>query len=105
MTTPHDPPTAGTPDSADAAAPLAAAGTTHGDAAAGITTTLRSDGLTCPSCVARIERALERLDGVRSASVAFASGRIDVEHVPGLAPEALVEALARLGYRARATGF
>ncbi len=65
-----------------------------------MTTILRSDGLTCPSCVARIERALERVPGVRAARVHFATGRIEVEH-DALAPAAdLVAAVRAAGYDA-----
>ncbi len=63
-------------------------------------TVLRSDDLTCPSCVARIERALTRVPGVRSARVHFTTGRIEVEH-DALAPTAvLVETVRAVGYEA-----
>lgn len=68
-------------------------------------TTLRSDALTCPSCVAKIERGVARMDGVRTVRVAFASGRIDIDHDDRVAPTALLEALARLGYDARVAEF
>ena len=69
-------------------------------------TILRSDELTCPSCVAKIERALQRTDGVTSATVHFATGRIEVEHDPGRADaDALVEAVRAAGYRATRAPF
>lgn len=43
-------------------------------------TLLRSDELTCPSCIPGIEKALARLDGVTDATVYFSTGRIEVEH-------------------------
>lgn len=70
--------------------------------AAGIRTLLRSDEFTCPSCVTRIEKQLRRLPGVSSATVQFATGRIDVEHDPALVTVAdLVATVAGAGYRAR----
>ena len=42
-------------------------------------TTLRSQELTCPSCVAKIEKALGALDGVELAKVPQ-HGRIEVQH-------------------------
>lgn len=42
-------------------------------------TTLRSNDLSCPSCVAKIESALAKTDGVNDAKVHFNSGRIVVE--------------------------
>ncbi|MCZ7676575.1 MAG: heavy-metal-associated domain-containing protein [Roseovarius sp.] len=69
-------------------------------------TTLRSDELSCPSCVPKIENALLALPGVTKAEVKFASGRIDVEHDPALSDvAALVKSIARTGYTARASAF
>lgn len=64
-------------------------------------TVLRSSEFTCPSCVAKIERQLLRLPGVSSATVRFATGRIDVDHDPSvITVQDLVDAVARAGYRA-----
>ena len=66
-------------------------------------TLLRSSGLSCPSCVAKIEKALRLLDGVQIAVVRFNTGRIDVEHDPERASaEQLVEAVRRAGYDSHA---
>ena len=66
-------------------------------------TKLRAEGLTCPSCVATIERQLKHLPGVTSATVKFASGRIDVEHDAAMTSVAeLEQAIQRAGYRAKA---
>ena len=65
-------------------------------------TILRSRELNCPSCVAKIERALREIDGVAEAKVHFASGRIEVEHDPQRAEASrLVDAIARVGYTAQ----
>jgi copper chaperone CopZ len=69
-------------------------------------TLLRAEGLTCPSCVSTIERQLRHVPGVVSATVKFASGRIDVEHDPVRASvETLEDAVARAGYTAKAAAF
>lgn len=69
-------------------------------------TILRSEELTCPSCVAKIERALNRTDGVTHAAVHFATGRIEIEHDSSLADaDALVETVRVAGYRATRTPF
>ncbi|MBK5224887.1 MAG: heavy-metal-associated domain-containing protein [Acidimicrobiia bacterium] len=70
------------------------------------TTNLYSDELTCPSCIAKIERRLGALDGVETATVHFGSGRIEVQHDPAVATVAdLVEAVQRAGYAAAPRGF
>lgn len=45
-------------------------------------TTLRSQELSCPSCVAKIEKALKGVPGVVDAKVYFNTGKIEVEHDP-----------------------
>lgn len=70
------------------------------------TTTLRSQELSCPSCVAKIERALDRLNGVDEANVHFATGRIVVKHDPALATkDDLVRAVGDAGYTAKVSAF
>ncbi|MBC7460102.1 MAG: copper-translocating P-type ATPase [Thermoleophilia bacterium] len=57
-------------------------------------------GMTCASCASRIERTLNKLDGV-SASVNYATGRAAVEFDPSSLPVArLVAAVASAGYGA-----
>jgi copper chaperone len=69
-------------------------------------TTLRSTELSCPSCVAKIEKELQRVEGVVTATVHFNSGRIVVEHDRSRASnEALVDAVGRAGYSAKASAF
>lgn len=71
-----------------------------------IQTKLRSDELSCPSCVPKIEKALLALPGVEKAEVKFASGRIEVEHDPALSDvDALVKSIAKTGYAARPSAF
>ncbi|HEV7774362.1 MAG TPA: heavy metal translocating P-type ATPase [Conexibacter sp.] len=58
------------------------------------------DGMTCASCANRIERKLNKLEGV-SASVNYALERATVDYDPqAVAPEQLLEAVEAAGYRA-----
>lgn len=69
-------------------------------------TLLRSQELTCPSCVAKIETALKVLKGVTDAKVYFNTGKIEVQHDPQVAQvEDLVKAVKSVGYEARVTSF
>ncbi len=69
-------------------------------------TVLRSQELSCPSCVAKIEKALTGLNGVTTAKVYFNTGRIEVEHDPSqVETDALVEAVRRAGYKASVAPF
>jgi Cu+-exporting ATPase len=57
-------------------------------------------GMTCASCANRIERKLNKLDGV-SATVNYATEKARVEFEPGaVAPEQLVAAVEAAGYQA-----
>ncbi len=59
-------------------------------------TILRSDELSCPSCVKKIEKALRAMPGVFNATVHYAAGRVEVDHDPEQAPvESLVETVER----------
>ncbi|WP_324651126.1 heavy-metal-associated domain-containing protein [Georgenia sp. H159] len=69
-------------------------------------TVLRAEGFSCPSCVAKIEKQVGRLDGVGSVRVHFASARIEVDHDPAkVDAEDLVAAVAKAGYTARPAAF
>ncbi|MFZ1469448.1 MAG: heavy metal-associated domain-containing protein [Paracoccaceae bacterium] len=71
-----------------------------------IRTKLRSDELSCPSCVPKIETALKALPGVEKAEVMFATGRIEVDHDPALTDvDALVKSIAKSGYTAKPSAF
>lgn len=56
-------------------------------------------GMTCGACAARIERRLNRLDGV-TARVNYATDRASVVGPPDLAPDALITVIESLGYTA-----
>ena len=69
-------------------------------------TTLRASDLSCPSCVAKIEKALFTLAGVDDAKVHFETGRIVVQHDPARATQNdLVAAIASAGYQAKVSAF
>ncbi len=71
-----------------------------------IKTTLRAEGFSCPSCVAKIEKQVGRLPGVEAVKVHFASGRIEVDHDPVAAPvDQLVSTVAKVGYRSKPSAF
>jgi Cu+-exporting ATPase len=59
------------------------------------------EGMTCASCVARVEKALKRVPGVASAEVNLATETATVSLAEGAAPESLVEAVRGAGYEAR----
>ena len=58
-------------------------------------------GMTCASCVARVEKALSAVPGVVSVSVNLASERAHVVRVAGTGDAALIEAVDGAGYEAR----
>ena len=63
-------------------------------------TTLALEGMTCASCAARIERNLNKLDGVE-ATVNFATETATVSYDPArVAPEQLTAAVEAIGYHA-----
>ena len=69
-------------------------------------TLLRSQELSCPSCVAKIESALKALNGVSDAKVFFNSGKIEVQHDPQIVKsDDLVKAVKSVGYEAREAAF
>jgi copper chaperone CopZ len=69
-------------------------------------TLLRSQELSCPSCVAKIETALKALDGVSDARVHFNTGKIEIQHDPQLVKaEQLVDAVWSVGYEASVSAY
>ncbi|MGL4235844.1 heavy metal translocating P-type ATPase [Tabrizicola sp.] len=65
------------------------------------TVTLPVTGMTCASCVGRVERALKAVPGVASVAVNLATERVEIR---GIAPpEALVGAVTGAGYGVAAT--
>ncbi|RCX10368.1 Cu+-exporting ATPase [Anaerobacterium chartisolvens] len=63
--------------------------------------TLKITGMSCAACAARIEKALNRLEGVREANVNLAVEKAVVTFDDSLTPaEALEETVNKLGYNA-----
>jgi Cu+-exporting ATPase len=57
-------------------------------------------GMTCASCVARVEKGLARVPGVRSAAVNLATETAYVEAASGTGTPELIAAVAKAGYTA-----
>ena len=64
------------------------------------TVELAVEGMTCASCVGRVEKALKAVPGVMEAAVNLATERATVRGVAAM--EALVAAVGKIGYEARA---
>lgn len=61
---------------------------------------LSIDGMTCASCVGRVERALGKVAGVKSVSVNLANERAHLELLGQVDPQALIAAVTKAGYTA-----
>ncbi|HET8626836.1 MAG TPA: heavy metal translocating P-type ATPase [Thermomicrobiales bacterium] len=79
-----------------------ARGTAGGAPGAVREVSLLIEGMTCASCVRRVERSLGKVAGVASASVNLASERATVTYDPGQASlDALMAAVEKAGYGVR----
>src|ERR687889_2826063 len=66
-----------------------------------VETSLTVGGMTCASCVGRVTKALNRVEGVVVASVTLATETAAVTHDPSLVPVTdLTAAVVRVGYTA-----
>jgi Cu+-exporting ATPase len=64
-----------------------------------VATDLPVQGMTCASCVSRVERALSAVPGVTEATVNFATRRASVRYTRGQADRAaLIQAVEKAGY-------
>ncbi|MBI2684905.1 MAG: heavy-metal-associated domain-containing protein [Acidobacteria bacterium] len=59
------------------------------------TIALKIDGMHCQSCVARVRRALENVDGITINEVQVGSASVDTEN-----PDAAIAAVNKAGYPA-----
>lgn len=62
---------------------------------------LAIDGMTCASCVGRVERALRKVPGVRDVSVNLASERAHLDLLGTVDTAELIAAVDKAGYKAR----
>jgi Cu+-exporting ATPase len=72
-----------------------------GYAVAENTIELSVSGMTCASCVGRVEKALKAVPGVSAATVNLATERAQVTASGGTSPNALIQAVAKAGYEAK----
>lgn len=56
------------------------------------------DGMTCASCVRRVETAAAKVPGVASSSVNFATKKLTVEPAEGFSARTLAAAVKKIGY-------
>ena len=64
------------------------------------TVTLRVGGMECASCSSRVERVLQRMEGVDAVGVNLATERATVHAGPGVSVSDLEEAVRRAGFEA-----
>ena len=64
------------------------------------TASLQIEGMTCASCVGRVEKALSAIPGVASASVNLATETAQIMHDDTVDAVLLAEALSKIGYPA-----
>jgi heavy metal translocating P-type ATPase len=88
---------AGAPDVAAAVQAVQKAGY----AVAETTIELSVTGMTCASCVGRVEKALKAVPGVSNASVNLATERASITAAGGVSASALIQAVAKAGYEAK----
>lgn len=63
-----------------------------------IKVSLQVEGMTCASCVGRVEAALKKVDGVQSASVNLATERADITLAKPVDQQVLIQAIEQTGY-------
>ncbi|MGJ7515809.1 heavy metal translocating P-type ATPase [Pseudomonas baetica] len=61
---------------------------------------LSIEGMTCASCVGRVERALNKVPGVKGVSVNLANERAHLELLGQVDPQLLIAAVTKAGYAA-----
>ncbi|MBF9232153.1 heavy metal translocating P-type ATPase [Microvirga alba] len=69
-----------------------------------VTLDIPVEGMTCASCVGRVEKAIKSVNGVASANVNLATGRATVSLAPSPAdPQAVADAIRKAGYEPAAS--
>jgi Cu+-exporting ATPase len=62
------------------------------------TTTLSVTGMSCKSCVARIDRAVRAIEGVSNVNVELNSGLVRIQHAPSVIASQLIDRVNAAGY-------
>jgi heavy metal translocating P-type ATPase len=57
------------------------------------------EGMTCASCVARVEKALLKVDGIQSAAVNLATEKVTVSSMLPIDAQAVIQAVEKTGYK------
>jgi Cu+-exporting ATPase len=60
--------------------------------------TVPVEGMTCASCVRRVETAAARVAGIDNSAVNFATKKLTVQSAEGFSPEELEKAIRKVGY-------
>jgi len=74
---------------------------TNSSVSIGARLSLPIEGMTCASCVGRVERALKAVPGVHTAAVNLATERADITFTGVADPQAAVRAIESAGYAVR----
>lgn len=61
-------------------------------------TNLKTDDLTCPSCIKKIETGVGKKDGVSKVNVKFNLNKVTVEHDESVTGDDLKQMIEKLGY-------
>ncbi|MXO47517.1 cadmium-translocating P-type ATPase [Erythrobacter vulgaris] len=59
-------------------------------------------GMRCAGCIAKIERGLQKVDGVDGVRVNFSAKRVAVRHDRSVDADTLIDAIGKLGFEAQA---
>ncbi|MFE7270003.1 heavy metal translocating P-type ATPase [Streptomyces sp. NPDC057623] len=97
--TTDEPPIAGTTGAVDTNDPAAGGPGTSGTAAGASAVELLIGGMTCASCAARVEKKLNRMDGV-TATVNYATEKAKVSYPAGIQVADLIATVEKTGYTA-----
>jgi len=60
---------------------------------------IKVDGMTCTSCATHVKEALEKISGVKNATVSYSENRAQVLADTSASRDQMLEAIAALGYR------
>lgn len=65
------------------------------------TSTLQIEGMTCSHCLAAVQQALIKVQGVTAVDVDLSQGQATVSHADNLSQESLTRPVEEAGYSAR----